>query len=103
MAAPCRSPWQLKNPCKPWGCRTLEVSWFPIPTTPTEELAMDKGDVNTKGGNVSGLILGIDLGKYKSVVCVYEPTEPSWQIASFTTNRGHPGGELSGALQSQFA
>ena len=35
----------------------------------------------------TNVILAIDLGKYKSVVCVYEPAEPSWQLTSFTTNR----------------
>ena len=43
--------------------------------------------------SVNGVILGIDLGKYKSVVCAYEPAEPSWQMSSFTTNRRvHPEG-----------
>ena len=44
-------------------------------------------NVNAKSVNANGLILAIDLGKYKSVVCVYEPAEPSWQLTSFTTNR----------------
>jgi len=47
---------------------------------------MDKVNVNTKSVNVNGLILAIDLGKYKSVVCVYEPAEPSWEMTSFTTS-----------------
>jgi hypothetical protein len=29
-------------------------------------------NVNTKSVNVNGLILAIDLGKFKSVVCAYE-------------------------------
>ncbi len=48
--------------------------------------SMAPGDVNTKSVNANGLILTIDLGKYKSVVCVGEPAEPSWQLTSFTTN-----------------
>jgi hypothetical protein len=48
---------------------------------------MDSVNVNTKSVKVNGLILAIDLGKYKSVVCAYESVEPSWQVASFTTNR----------------
>lgn len=50
--------------------------------------------MNTKSVNVGakrvhadGLILAIDLGKYKSVACSYERAEPSWQLTSFTTNR----------------
>jgi len=47
---------------------------------------MKSVNVNPKV-SVNGVILGIDLGKYKSVVCAYEPAEPSWQMSSFTTNR----------------
>src|SRR5262245_39716987 len=69
------------------GVVTLKFSRFPIPTTPTKELAMDTKNIKTKSINANGLILAIDLGKYKSVVCAYEPAEPSWQVSSFTTNR----------------
>ncbi len=48
---------------------------------------MDTKNVNTKSVNANGLILAIDLGKYKSVACAYERVEPSWQLTSFTTNR----------------
>ena len=44
-------------------------------------------NVSTKRVNANGPILAIDLGKYKSVACIYERTEPSWQLTSFTTNR----------------
>jgi hypothetical protein len=48
---------------------------------------MDCVSVNRKNVNANGLILAIDLGKYKSVVRAYEPAEPSWRMASFATNR----------------
>ncbi len=32
-------------------------------------------------------VAGADSSAAKSVVCVYEPAEPSWQLTSFTTNR----------------
>ena len=44
-------------------------------------------NVGTKRVHANGLILAIDLGKYKSVACIYERAEPSWQLTSFTTNR----------------
>lgn len=44
-------------------------------------------NVPTKKVHANGLILAIDLGKYKSVACLYEPAEPSWQFIRFTTNR----------------
>jgi hypothetical protein len=60
---------------------------FGFPTTPTKEIAMDCVSVCARGGNADGLILAIDLGKYKSVLRVYEPSEPSWRPASFATSR----------------
>jgi hypothetical protein len=60
---------------------------FGFPTTPTEELAMDCVSVRAKGDNANGEILAIDLDKCKSVIRVYEPSEPSWQTASFSTNQ----------------
>ena len=62
----------------------MKFSKFPIATTPTKVLAMDTKNVNTKTVIANGVILAIDLGKYKSVVCTYEPAEPSWQLSSFT-------------------
>jgi len=44
-------------------------------------------NVSTKRVNANGPILAIDLGKYKSVACIYERAEPSWQLTSFPTNR----------------
>jgi hypothetical protein len=42
--------------------------------------------VRAKGANANGLILAVDLGKCKSVIRVYKPSEPSWHTASFSTN-----------------
>jgi hypothetical protein len=48
---------------------------------------MDCVSVRAKGDNANGEILAIDLDKCKSVIRVYEPSEPSWQTASFSTNQ----------------
>jgi hypothetical protein len=50
---------------------------------------MISGAVNSKSVDVAGLILAIDLGKYKSVPCAYEPVETQWQRTSCTTNRSY--------------
>jgi hypothetical protein len=46
---------------------------------------MDCVSVRAKGANANGLILAVDLSKCKSVIRVYEPSETSWQTASFST------------------
>jgi hypothetical protein len=48
---------------------------------------MDCVSVRAEGGNANGLILAIDLRKFKSVLRVYEPSEPSWQTASLATSQ----------------
>ncbi len=48
---------------------------------------MERVSVRARGGDADGLILAIDLGKYKSVLRVYEPSEPSWQTASLATSQ----------------
>jgi hypothetical protein len=60
-----------------------------FPATPTKEIAMDcvGVGVRAKSGHANGLILAIDLGKYKSVLRVHEPSEPSWQTASLATSQ----------------
>jgi hypothetical protein len=60
---------------------------FGFPTTHANELAMDCVGVRAKGVNANGLILAIGLGKFKSVLCVYEPSEPSRQTAGFATSQ----------------
>jgi hypothetical protein len=40
---------------------------FGFPTTPAKELAMDCVGVRAKGVSANGLILVIDLGKFKNV------------------------------------
>jgi transposase len=69
-----------------WYREVSQVSDF---HNPHEELAMKTKSikVHTKRAQAHGLILAIDLGKYKSVACIYEPAEPSWQVTRFTTNR----------------
>ena len=59
-------------------------------------------NVSTKRVNANGPILAIDLGKYKSVACIYERTEPSWQLTSFTTNRA-PLSKLTGLSKVNVA
>jgi hypothetical protein len=44
-----------------------DVVEFGFPTTPAKELAMDCVGVRAKGVNANGLILAIDLGKFKNV------------------------------------
>jgi hypothetical protein len=60
---------------------------FGFPTTPAKELALDCVGVCAKGVNANGLILAVDVGKYKSLLCVYEPSEPSRQTAGFATSQ----------------
>ena len=60
---------------------------FEFPTTPTKEDAMGCVSVRAKDANPNGLILAIDLGKCKGVLRVYEPSEPSWQMARFATSQ----------------
>src|SRR5262249_42606332 len=43
--------------------------------------------MNTKNVHAHGLILAIDLGQYKRVLCVSEPAELSWPFTNFTTHR----------------
>src|SRR6516165_12779185 len=57
-----------KNPCKPWGV----VAWKLPPTKPqhpTRSLHMQT--ITTKPATAAEAILAIDLGKYKSVACLY--------------------------------
>jgi hypothetical protein len=63
---------------------------FGFPTTPAKELALDCVGVRAEGANANGLILGIDLGKYKSVLCDYEPSAPSRQTAGLATSQALP-------------
>jgi hypothetical protein len=46
-----------------------------FPISPTRGLATDCVGIRAMGADI-GLILAIDLHKYKSALCVYEPTGP---------------------------
>ncbi len=48
---------------------------------------MNTSNVNTKSVKVTDTIVAVDLGKFKSVACVYEPATAACRFVSFTTNR----------------
>lgn len=44
-------------------------------------------NVQTKSVGIADIILAVDLGKFKSVACVYESATAAFRFTSFTTNR----------------
>ncbi len=67
----------LKNPCKPWGVVIWELSRFPSPS-PHGACTM-----TTPLTTAAATILDFDLGKYKSVACLYRSAADT----RFTTSR----------------